>query len=60
VKFETYNVNWINGRLPVLLRWLAARKPELVFLQELKSPAEKFLAAALEMGGLSRDLRTVI
>jgi exonuclease III len=44
----------------VLLRWLAARKPELVFLQELKSPAEKFLAAALEMGGLSRDLRTVI
>ena len=38
----TYNVNGVNGRLPVLLRWLELRRPDIVCLQELKSPDEKF------------------
>jgi exodeoxyribonuclease-3 len=38
----TYNVNGVNGRLPVLLRWLKERNPEIACLQELKSPDEKF------------------
>jgi exodeoxyribonuclease-3 len=51
VKIATYNVNGINGRLPVLLRWLAGRKPDLVCLQELKAPDEKFPYVALEKAG---------
>jgi exodeoxyribonuclease-3 len=47
MKIATYNVNGINGRLPVLLRWLAEAKPDIVCLQELKAPDEKFPAAAI-------------
>jgi exodeoxyribonuclease-3 len=47
MKIATYNVNGINGRLPVLLRWLAEAQPDVVCLQELKAPQEKFPAAAL-------------
>nr|WP_202600553.1 exodeoxyribonuclease III [Sphingobium yanoikuyae] len=42
VKIATYNVNGVNGRLPVLLRWLAEAAPDIVVLQELKAPREKF------------------
>src|SRR5205823_6897626 len=34
VKIATFNVNGVNGRLPVLLRWLADAKPDIVCLQE--------------------------
>jgi exodeoxyribonuclease-3 len=43
----TYNVNGINGRLPVLIRWLSESKPDIVCLQELKCPDEKFPEQAL-------------
>ena len=42
MKIATYNVNGINGRLPVLLRWLAESQPDIVCLQELKAPQETF------------------
>jgi exodeoxyribonuclease-3 len=42
MKIATYNVNGINGRLPVLLRWLEEEQPDIVCLQELKAPNEKF------------------
>jgi len=42
MKIATYNVNGVNGRLPVLLRWLAQSAPDIVCLQELKAPEEKF------------------
>jgi len=29
VKIATFNVNGINGRLPVLLRWLAETLPDV-------------------------------
>src|SRR5256885_995085 len=51
MKIATFNVNGINGRLPVLLRWLAAAQPDVVCLQELKAPDEKFPKAALEQAG---------
>lgn len=51
MKIATYNVNGINGRLSVLLRWLAERAPDAVCLQELKSPDEKFPMAAIEDAG---------
>jgi exodeoxyribonuclease-3 len=47
LKIATYNVNGINGRLPVLLRWLKEAKPDIVCLQELKAPPEKFPATPL-------------
>jgi exodeoxyribonuclease-3 len=51
MKIATYNVNGINGRLPVLLRWLEEACPDVVCLQELKAPNEKFPAAAIETAG---------
>lgn len=51
MKIATYNVNGINGRLPVLLRWLAESQPAIVCLQELKAPQEKFPEAALQAAG---------
>jgi len=42
MKIATYNVNGINSRLPVLLRWLEEAKPDVACLQELKTPQEKF------------------
>ena len=47
MKIATYNVNGINGRLPVLLRWLKETAPSIVCLQELKAPQEKFPEASL-------------
>jgi len=51
MKIATYNVNGVNGRLPVLLRWLAEAKPDVVCLQELKAPQEKFPQAELAQAG---------
>ncbi len=51
MKLATYNVNGINGRLPVLLRWLQQSEPDVVCLQELKAPEEKFPIAAIETAG---------
>ena len=47
MRIATYNVNGINGRLPVLLRWLKETKPDIVCLQELKAPNEKFPEKAI-------------
>jgi len=51
MRIATYNVNGINGRLPVLLRWLDETKPDVVCLQELKAPDEKFPKQAIEDAG---------
>lgn len=51
MKIATYNVNGINGRLPVLLRWLGAAQPDIVCLQELKAPQEKFPRDAIRKAG---------
>jgi exodeoxyribonuclease-3 len=42
MKIATYNVNGVNGRLTVLLQWLKEARPDIVCLQELKAPQEKF------------------
>lgn len=42
MKIATYNVNGINGRLPVLLRWLKQDHPDVVCLQELKCSDDRF------------------
>jgi len=51
MKIASYNVNGVNGRLPVLLKWLEESKSDIVCLQELKAPDEKFpLTAINELG----------
>jgi exodeoxyribonuclease-3 len=51
MKIATYNVNGINGRISVLLRWLKEAKPDVVCLQELKSQPENFPEKTLEDAG---------
>jgi exodeoxyribonuclease-3 len=47
MKIASYNINGINGRLDNLLRWLKEASPDVVCLQELKSPDERFPQSAL-------------
>lgn len=51
MKIATYNVNGVNGRLPVLLKWLTETNPDVVCLQELKAPQEKFPEQAIRDAG---------
>jgi len=51
MKIATYNVNGVNGRLPVLLRWLKESSPDVACLQELKAPEEKFPLEAIRNAG---------
>jgi exodeoxyribonuclease-3 len=51
MRIATYNVNGINGRLANLLGWLEEASPDIVCLQELKAPDDKFPAAALRAAG---------
>jgi exodeoxyribonuclease-3 len=51
MKIATYNVNGVNGRLPVLLRWLSESAPDVACLQELKAPQEKFPLQAINDAG---------
>jgi exodeoxyribonuclease III len=51
MKIATYNINGINSRLPVLLRWLREAKPDVVCLQELKTIDGQFPIAAIAAAG---------
>jgi exodeoxyribonuclease-3 len=51
MKVATFNINNINRRLPNLLRWLRAAKPDIVSLQELKSSDEDFPVSAIGKAG---------
>ncbi len=51
MKIATFNVNGVNGRLGVLLNYLAAAQPDALCLQELKAPDEKFPIAAINKAG---------
>jgi len=51
VKIVTYNVNGITARLANFLRWLKERSPDIVCLQELKAPQDKFPEASIRDAG---------
>ncbi len=51
MKIATFNINNVNKRLPNLLDWLRAAKPDVACLQELKAPQHQFPAAALRDAG---------
>jgi exonuclease III len=47
----TFNVNSVNARLPVLLRWVAQAKPDIACLQEFRHSAKD--------GRVDRDVRAM-
>jgi len=51
MKIATWNVNSLNIRLPHVLQWLDQFKPDLLALQETKTPDEKFPEAEIEAAG---------
>src|SRR5450631_3322877 len=51
MRIVTYNVNSINAPLPNLLRWRQQTAPDVVCLQELKAPQEKFPQTAIRDAG---------
>lgn len=53
LKIATFNINNVNRRLPALLDWLAASRPDVVCLQELKSTQQAFPAQPLREAGYS-------
>ncbi|MGA8713594.1 MAG: exodeoxyribonuclease III, partial [Roseiarcus sp.] len=53
MKIATFNVNNIKRRLPNLLDWLNASKPDVVCLQELKCAERDFPTVPLREAGYS-------
>jgi len=51
MKIATWNVNSLNVRLPHVLRWLEKAEPDILALQETKTPDEKFPRAEIEAAG---------
>lgn len=51
MKLVTWNVNSLNVRLPRLLAWLAAHRPDVVCLQETKLEDARFPHAELREAG---------
>jgi exodeoxyribonuclease-3 len=51
VKLASWNVNSLKVRLPHLLDWLAAQKPDVVCLQETKTEDAGFPLAPIEAAG---------
>jgi exodeoxyribonuclease III len=56
MRLATWNVNSVHARLPRLLEWLVAVKPDVVCLQETKTDDESFPRA--EVGGLGYTAAT--
>lgn len=51
LRIASYNINGINTRLDVLLRWLGEFQPDIACLQELKCTDENFPRLDLEDAG---------
>ena len=51
MKIVTFNINGINGRLALLLRWLEKESPDVVCLQELKATDHGFPLVPIRSAG---------
>jgi exodeoxyribonuclease III len=51
MKIATFNVNGISARLEALTRWLRESQPDVVCLQELKAPSDRFPSEAIQSAG---------
>lgn len=53
LKIATFNINNVNKRLPLLLKWLRSRKPDVACIQELKCDSQNFPERELTKIGYS-------
>jgi exodeoxyribonuclease-3 len=51
MRIATWNVNSVKARLPNVLEWLEAEKPDVVLLQEIKCETAAFPALEIEVLG---------
>ena len=51
MKIATFNVNGITARLSALVQYLEEEQPDVVCLQELKAPDEKYPELAIQAAG---------
>jgi exodeoxyribonuclease-3 len=51
MRIATFNINGTNARLPRLLEWLEAAKPDVACLQEIKTVSENFPVETLGEAG---------
>ena len=51
MKIATFNINNVNRRLPNLLQWLKAARPDIACLQELKAADAEFPVDAIRKAG---------
>lgn len=51
MRVATWNINHVTERLDRLLAWLHRTRPDVVALQELKTPTAEFPTAALQAAG---------
>jgi exodeoxyribonuclease-3 len=57
MKIATFNVNSIRQRLPVVLDWVSAHKPDVMCLQETKVRDEDFPVEAIQQAGYHVSFR---
>lgn len=57
MRIATYNVNSLRRRLPIVLDWLAAYKPDVMCLQETKVPDADFPASEIQQAGYEVTFR---
>jgi exodeoxyribonuclease-3 len=51
MKIATFNANSVRSRLPIILKWLAAERPDVLALQETKVMDDQFPRADFEAAG---------
>lgn len=51
MRIATFNINGTNARLPRLLEYLAEAKPDVICLQEIKTPTERWPEAEIRAAG---------
>lgn len=57
MKFATFNVNSLKARLPIMIDWLAAQRPDVLMLQELKGlelPEAEIAAAGYQVQAVTQ------
>src|SRR5262249_27450263 len=57
MKIATWNINSVRRRLPLVLEWLAANRPDVLCLQETKTPDGDFPADAFREAGYHSTYR---
>jgi exodeoxyribonuclease-3 len=57
MKIATWNINSVRRRLPLLLEWLAGHRPDVLCLQETKTPDSEFPADAFREAGYHATFR---